>query len=194
MEENSAEAEGKPNINPPKRDPENNLKSVQPSLSSFGVLWSALEDWCSPRTIHFLHGLEVSIGNLTLESPQDVDEPTIVPLSQPSQSLQRRSALAASVAQHLPAIRADLGISAESEQEITQMINTTFGMSKPVPSLSTLQWRTICLVFLEIISWKNERIKKELQYSLTTQTYILERYGVRSDEFKVFVDIFTKPQ
>jgi len=65
-----------------------------------GLCWSALEDWCSVRTIQFLH-----------ETPSN-DEAIPLGLPQPSQSQQRRSVLAALVSQHLAVVRVEVGVSA----------------------------------------------------------------------------------
>lgn len=31
-------------------------EAIPVTLSGFGSMWSALDDWCSPKTKHFLHG------------------------------------------------------------------------------------------------------------------------------------------
>lgn len=101
---------------------------------------------------------------------------------------QRKDSLHSCIFHSLAAITEDLGLEQATFGPTLADMLDTFSLSRPVPSLSTSQWRAVTVVLLESLAQTNELIWSTLHPAGSDKfTKALTSWSLRPDELEELV-------
>lgn len=152
-----------------------------PKLSSFGTIFTSLQNWCSSKTKEFLRN-----------SASDAMEEYSISTETDETVSMRKEIVHSMIFAHLRTLCTKLKmIQCSNLEEDVAALLSTFNYLTPVESYADNEWFTFILVFLEVLTVRNKDLNQQLHENGKQRLRTaLQHFGITEEHFSLYLQVF----